>query len=475
MVRVRQRGEMQLEPDARPRRTSAVQDYAVDQVAFTWRARLRSGPIPPPSGRRSLYRRQGITPGPLAAGCCGSTASRAPTLRLRRHCCTWPSFPGSRTRCGTTAGWSGDKWITVRSRSRHESARSERWSGSSSTPPATSSPVAASAPGRTRKRVPVWRPWGVDSGPMRPSAASAFQVAARCAGSLLDGSFTYRACHDHPLETRWSPPSASNMCRRGRHQRVGGRSRPMRSLGEGLGAMSWLVEMRCASGSGLVRRRARNRRRTFGCVGSVVAAEGPSSSLLGESLAGQTSFASKAYCAASLGDDYLASVYDLGRWQGKIYFIAMEYVPGCRRTIDHLRGGSVHHLATYQARDSTCRGERAASIIHGIGALESEARERCIVNHRGRGNGHRPRNRLDLRLGSDGHLGVDPGHCPVRRPGIALGRPGDGRRWSAGHPIGVILDVVCWVAAPAFEAQSVVTLARQYVRQHPRPAGCCAA
>ena len=45
MVRVRQRGEMQLEPETRPRRTSAVQDYAVDEVAFTWRARLRSGPF----------------------------------------------------------------------------------------------------------------------------------------------------------------------------------------------------------------------------------------------------------------------------------------------------------------------------------------------------------------------------------------------------------------------------------------------
>jgi hypothetical protein len=40
-VRIRQVGEMWLKPGARPKSFSAVQEYAVDNVAFIWRARFK--------------------------------------------------------------------------------------------------------------------------------------------------------------------------------------------------------------------------------------------------------------------------------------------------------------------------------------------------------------------------------------------------------------------------------------------------
>jgi hypothetical protein len=40
-VRTRQVGEMWLKPGARPKRFTAVQEYAVDQVAFVWRASFK--------------------------------------------------------------------------------------------------------------------------------------------------------------------------------------------------------------------------------------------------------------------------------------------------------------------------------------------------------------------------------------------------------------------------------------------------
>jgi hypothetical protein len=40
-VRIRQVGEMWLKPGAKPKRFTAVQEYAVDNIAFVWRARFK--------------------------------------------------------------------------------------------------------------------------------------------------------------------------------------------------------------------------------------------------------------------------------------------------------------------------------------------------------------------------------------------------------------------------------------------------
>lgn len=45
-VRVEQVGEMVLKPGAKPRRFSAIEDFAIDRVAFAWRARFPvAGPL----------------------------------------------------------------------------------------------------------------------------------------------------------------------------------------------------------------------------------------------------------------------------------------------------------------------------------------------------------------------------------------------------------------------------------------------
>jgi hypothetical protein len=45
IVRIRQRGEMQLQPGRGARRFSAVEDHAVTEIAFTWQARFQLGPF----------------------------------------------------------------------------------------------------------------------------------------------------------------------------------------------------------------------------------------------------------------------------------------------------------------------------------------------------------------------------------------------------------------------------------------------
>ena len=182
MVRVRQRGEMQLEPDARPRRTSAVQDYAVDEVAFTWRARLRRGPFPLLrvvdryiDGRASL---QGRSLGLLRLD--GESSADTSVAQALLYLAELPWVPHAMRDNRRL------EWGQVDHRSVEVATRvgSQRAVVRLEFDPAGDIIASRSRPrGRTRSGHRCRGRGEPISGPMRRSAASAFQLVARCAGS----------------------------------------------------------------------------------------------------------------------------------------------------------------------------------------------------------------------------------------------------------------------------------------------------
>ena len=173
-------------------------------------------------------------------------------------------------------------------------------------------------------------------------------------------------------------------------------------------------------------------------------------------------FRLEAHRAASLGDDHLASVYDLGRWEGT-HFIAMEYVPGrSLRSIISEEAPVDHWRAIELGLDVL----RAARCIHDHGIVHRDLKpENVIVDHRGRATV------IDLGIACTGDsdltaTGSILGTARYAAPEQLLG----GRVTAASdlYSIGVILYELL-AGRPPFEAQSVVTLAMQHVREQPRP------
>jgi serine/threonine protein kinase len=166
--------------------------------------------------------------------------------------------------------------------------------------------------------------------------------------------------------------------------------------------------------------------------------------------------------AASLEDDHLASVYDLGRWQGT-HFIAMEYVAG--RSLRSIISEE-SPVDPWRAIELGLDLLRAARCIHGGGIVHRDLKpENVIVDHGGRGIV------IDLGIAStdDSDLtgtGSILGTARYAAPEQLLG----GRVTAASdlYSIGVILYELL-AGSPPFEAQSIVALAMKHVHEDPMP------
>jgi eukaryotic-like serine/threonine-protein kinase len=173
-------------------------------------------------------------------------------------------------------------------------------------------------------------------------------------------------------------------------------------------------------------------------------------------------FRLEAHRAASLEDDHLASVYDLGRWSGTHYF-AMEYVAGRSLRSIIAEEPRIDH---WRAIELSLDLLRAARCIHDGGIVHRDLKpENVIVDRRGRAKV------IDLGIAHtrDSDLtatGSILGTARYASPEQVLGS----RVTAASdlYSIGVILYELL-AGKPPFEAASAVALAMKHVHEQPMP------